>query len=121
MTRTDERSSIDQEELARFSEIAATWWDPQGPFRPLHQLNPVRLSYLRIHLDQHFKREPSNLRPYEGLSVLDVGCGGGLLSEPLARLGAQVTSIDADAEAISVASHHAQDDGARNRLPVHVR
>ena len=108
---TDGRSSIDQEELARFSEIADAWWDPDGPFRPLHQLNPVRLNYLRTQLDQHFKREPSHLRPYEGLSVLDVGCGGGLLSEPLARLGAQVTSIDADAEAISVASHHARTMG----------
>lgn len=106
--RADERSSVDQEELARFSEIADAWWDPLGPFRPLHQLNPVRLRYLRTQLDRHFKCDPSSLRPYQGLSVLDVGCGGGLLSEPLARLGARVTSIDADAEAISVAANHAK-------------
>ena len=100
-------TSIDAGEVARFAKLAESWWDPHGAFRPLHQLNPVRLTYLRRQLDAHFERDSRGLKPYEGLSLLDVGCGGGLLSEPLARLGARVTAIDADAEAISVASLHA--------------
>lgn len=100
-------TSVDADEIARFAELAESWWDPHGAFRPLHQLNPVRLAYMRQQLDVHFDRDSRSLRPYEGLSLLDVGCGGGLLSEPLARLGARVTAIDADTEAISVASHHA--------------
>ncbi len=104
-------ASVDHEEIERFAEIAESWWDPNGPFRPLHELNPVRLAYIRRHLDQHFQYDTRDIRPYKNLSVLDIGCGGGLLSEPLARLGARVTAIDADANAIKVAAHHAEKTG----------
>lgn len=109
--KNQQSSSIDLQEIERFSEIAAFWWDPNGPFRPLHALNPVRLTYLRRSLDKHFQYNARNTRPYQDLSVLDIGCGGGLLSEPLARLGARVTAIDADREAIKVAIHHAEKMG----------
>lgn len=109
--RAQQSSSIDPQEIKRFSEIADSWWNPNGPFRPLHELNPVRLTYLRRHIDGHFQYDARSVRPYHDLSVLDIGCGGGLLSEPLARLGARVTAIDADEEAIKVAVHHAKKTG----------
>ena len=109
--RTIRSASVDPEEIRRFSEVAEAWWDANGPFRALHRLNPTRLAYLRRHLDARFDREPRDVRPYRGLTVLDAGCGGGLLSEPLARLGAGVTAIDADPRAIDVAASHAGDAG----------
>src|SRR5262245_9294133 len=87
--------SIDPAEVAKFSALAAEWWDPKGKFRPLHVLNPVRLAFLRDRLGRRFGRDPKSLRPFEGLRILDLGCGGGLLSEPMARLGADVTGVDA--------------------------
>ena len=109
--RAGRHASVDPGEIQRFSEAAGVWWDTEGPFRPLHRLNPVRLAYLRRHLDAAFVREPRDIHPYRGLTVLDVGCGGGLLSEPFARLGARVTAIDADSRAIGVAARHAKNAG----------
>ena len=103
--------SVDADEVARFSALAQSWWDPSGPMRPLHRLNPPRLLYLRRRLEAEFGLDARSLRPFEGLRLLDVGCGAGLLSEPLARLGAEVTAIDASAEMIEAARLHAAEAG----------
>lgn len=99
--------NIDENEVERFQRLAKAWWDPTGKFRPLHQIGPARLSFIRDTLTHHFARETNGLRPFKGLSVLDVGCGGGLMSEPLARLGAQVTGIDPGEKNIAIARDHA--------------
>ena len=101
--------SVDPQEVARFSALAAEWWDSEGKFRPLHRLNPVRLAYIRDSLIAHFHRKPAGARPLAGLRLLDIGCGGGLIAEPLTRLGAEVTGIDASEENIGVARTHAAD------------
>lgn len=106
-----EGASVDQEEIAKFAALAEAWWDPEGEFRPLHRLNPVRLAFIRDGACGHFGREATGERPLAGLEVLDLGCGGGLLSEPLARLGARVTGIDADAQSVRIAAGHAEDCG----------
>jgi 2-polyprenyl-6-hydroxyphenyl methylase/3-demethylubiquinone-9 3-methyltransferase len=103
--------SIDAREVANFAAIASEWWRADGKFRPLHRLNPARIGYLRDRLLAHFGRPPGGRRPLEGLRILDIGCGGGLVAEPLARLGAQVTGIDAAAENIAVAAAHAAEGG----------
>ncbi len=100
--------SIDQAEVERFSALAETWWDPRGSMAPLHRLNPARLGFIRQALAEHFGRDAKSLQPFDGLRVLDVGCGGGLISEPLARLGATVTGIDAAEANIAVARAHAR-------------
>lgn len=102
-----EDSTIDTDEVARFSAMADEWWDPSGNFRPLHKFNPIRLGYIRERLCTHFGRDPQSLTPLDGLTVLDVGCGGGLISEPMARMGATVTGIDASAKNIGTARIHA--------------
>ncbi len=104
-------SSIDREEVARFAALAADWWDASGPMAPLHKLNPARLAYLRDRLGTHFGAAEDAAQPLAGLSVLDIGCGGGLLAEPLCRLGADVTAIDAAPEAVAVAEAHARTGG----------
>lgn len=104
-------ASIDDAEVAKFAAMADAWWDPQGKFRPLHRFNPVRLAYIRDRLCQHFGRDPRADRPLKDLKILDVGCGGGLLSEPLARLGAEVTGLDAAEQNIKVAALHAEESG----------
>lgn len=104
-------NTADPEEVARFAAIAAEWWDPTGKFRPLHQLAPVRMAFIRDHLVAHFGLDDTLTAPFKGLRVLDVGCGGGLVSEPLARLGASVTAIDAAAESIEIARLHAAEAG----------
>jgi len=106
-----DRTSIDPDEIAKFSALAGSWWDPEGDFRPLHRLNPTRLAFIRDQACAHFARDIAAARPLAGLEVLDIGCGGGLLCEPLARLGARVTGIDATQKAIEVADWHAEQSG----------
>ena len=101
-------TSVDEDEIARFDGLAQDWWDPAGPMRALHRLNPIRLAYIRDHLCRHFGREPLQPQPLAGLRLLDIGCGAGLLSEPLRRLGADVVGVDAAGEVIGVARHHAR-------------
>ena len=101
-------TTVDPAEIAKFSAMADAWWDPEGDFKPLHRFNPVRLGYIRDWAIRHFGRDETLRRPLEGLSVLDIGCGGGLLTEPLSRLGATVTGIDAGAKNIAVAKLHAE-------------
>jgi 2-polyprenyl-6-hydroxyphenyl methylase/3-demethylubiquinone-9 3-methyltransferase len=105
------RSSIDPADVERFSRIAAEWWDPKGKFAPLHKFNPVRLAFIRDQALHRFGRDPAARRPFEGLRLLDIGCGGGLLSEPMARLGFQVTGVDASERNIGTASTHAAEQG----------
>ena len=95
------------EEIARFAAVADSWWDPKGAFRPLHRLNPTRIGFIRDRVASHFRRRALADVPFKGLDLLDIGCGGGLLSEPMRRLGARVTGIDADEESVSVARLHA--------------
>jgi len=106
-------SSIDTQEIDNFSKDAANWWDENGPFKPLHRLNPVRISYIKKQVCQHFARDEKSLKSLEKLSVLDVGCGGGLVCEPLTRLGANVTGADADPIAIETAKDHAKNSGLK--------
>ncbi len=104
-------TTIDQGEVDRFSAMAAEWWNPTGKFRPLHKFNPVRLAYLRERICENFGRDPKSPRPLEGLRVLDIGCGGGLLSEPVARMGADVVGADPSEKNIGIASTHAAQTG----------
>ena len=104
-------ASIDPAEVAKFSALAAQWWDPAGKFAPLHKFNPVRLGFIRTEAAGHFGRDSRALRPFEGLSLLDIGCGGGLLSEPMARLGFAVTGADASDKNIGTARAHALQSG----------
>ncbi|MEY4966991.1 MAG: bifunctional 2-polyprenyl-6-hydroxyphenol methylase/3-demethylubiquinol 3-O-methyltransferase UbiG [Pseudomonadota bacterium] len=104
-------ASIDPAEVAKFSAIAAEWWDPAGKFAPLHKFNPVRLAFIRAEAAAHFGRDARSLRPLEGLSLLDIGCGGGLLSEPMTRLGFAVTGADASEKNIGTARAHAAQSG----------
>ncbi|HMD64240.1 MAG TPA: bifunctional 2-polyprenyl-6-hydroxyphenol methylase/3-demethylubiquinol 3-O-methyltransferase UbiG [Stellaceae bacterium] len=104
-------ATVDPQEIGRFAAQAEAWWDPEGSFGPLHRLNPARLGFIRQHLTAHFSRSISSLRPFDGLSLLDIGCGGGLVAEPMSRLGFAVTAGDADARAIAVARAHAEATG----------
>lgn len=105
------RTTIDAGEVERFSALAAEWWNPNGKFRPLHKFNPVRLAYIRDRVAERFGRDPHQAKPFGGLRILDIGCGGGLLCEPLARLGAEVVGADASATNIEVAKLHAAESG----------
>ncbi len=104
-------TTLDAREVERFTRMAEQWWDPKGKFRPLHKMNPVRLSYVKEQLCRHFARDLRSRDALDGLQILDVGCGGGLLSEPLARLGAQVVGIDPSERNIQVARLHAESQG----------
>ena len=115
-TSTSERlsrtiSSVVDKEARHFGAMAADWWDPNGSSAMLHKLNPVRLCYIRDMIDQHWQADEHGFRPLTGKNALDVGCGAGLLAEPLARLGAKVTAVDAAPELIEVAKAHAEGQG----------
>src|SRR6478735_7345344 len=109
MTDRRHAPSIDQAEIERFARLAADWWDPRGPMAPLHKFNPVRLAYIRDQAAACFGRDPKKLDCLKGLRILDIGCGGGILSEPLARLGADVVGADPSEENINAARAHAED------------
>ncbi len=104
-------STIDPAEVARFDAIARDWWDPKGPMAVLHKFNPVRLAFVRDEACAHFGRDPKQMRALSGLSLVDIGCGGGVLSEPLARLGAEVTGLDPAPTNVAVARAHAGKSG----------
>ena len=105
------RPSLDPDEVAKFTAMADAWWDPKGKFRPLHKFNPVRLTYIRDAAVRHFGLDDTARRPFEGLTLLDIGCGGGLVSEPMTRLGATVTGVDASEANIKTALTHAEQGG----------
>lgn len=106
-----EGASIDPADVARFSAQAALWWDAKGPFAPLHKFNPTRLAFVRDQAASRFKRDPQARAPFEGLTLLDIGCGGGLVAEPMRRMGFAVTAIDASAKNIGTARAHAEPQG----------
>ncbi len=112
MERTDATAAtVDEAEIARFSALAATWWDPRGKMAVLHKFNPVRLAYIRDAACKRFGRDPKRLDSLQGLGILDIGCGGGLLSEPLARLGASVLGADPAQKNVAAAKLHAEQSG----------
>jgi len=110
MTET-KQTTIDDADVARFSAMADEWWDPTGKFKPLHKFNPVRLEYIKEKVCENFDRDTKDPKAFKGLRLLDIGCGGGLLSEPMARLGAQVVAADASEFNIEVAKIHAEQSG----------
>ena len=100
-------NTINKKEIEKFSKIAEEWWDPNGKFKPLHKFNPIRIAYIKDNIIETFKIN-KNKSPLKNLKILDIGCGGGLLSEPMCRLGAEVTAIDASERNIKVAKLHAK-------------
>lgn len=102
-------NTVNKAEIQNFSKDSSHWWDINGPFKPLHRLNPVRLDYIKQQICNHYDRDYKAFDSYKGLNILDVGCGGGLVCEPMARLGGTVTGIDADKNAIAVAREHAKE------------
>ena len=111
MAKASSAKTINPNEAAHFGALAAEWWDPNGSSAMLHKLNPVRLGFVRAQIDAHFGSEETSMKPLTGKTALDVGCGAGLLCEPLARLGADVTGVDAAAENIASAKAHAEQSG----------
>jgi 2-polyprenyl-6-hydroxyphenyl methylase / 3-demethylubiquinone-9 3-methyltransferase len=110
-TMSEAKTTVDPEEIAKFEAMSAEWWDPTGKFKPLHMMNPVRLDYITRSIAEAFGRDLTAEKPFEGLRLLDIGCGGGLLSEPMARLGAEVVGADAAERNIHVAGIHAKQSG----------
>ena len=106
-------SSVNKKEIEKFSKMAAEWWDPKGKFKPLHKFNPIRIKYIKESIIENFKLK-NKIKPLNKINILDIGCGGGLLSEPMQRLGANVTGIDASIKNIKVAKLHAQ----KNKLKI---
>jgi 2-polyprenyl-6-hydroxyphenyl methylase/3-demethylubiquinone-9 3-methyltransferase len=104
-------AGVDQAEIAKFGAMAEEWWDPNGKFKPLHMMTPCRQGYAVAQIAAQYGRDPKSLRPFDGLRILDIGCGGGLLSEPMARLGAEVVGADAAARNIPIARLHAEKMG----------
>jgi 2-polyprenyl-6-hydroxyphenyl methylase / 3-demethylubiquinone-9 3-methyltransferase len=106
-------SSVNKKEIEKFSKMASEWWDPKGKFKPLHKFNPIRIKYIKESIIENFKLE-NKIKPLNKINILDIGCGGGLLSEPMQRLGANVTGIDASIKNIKIAKLHAQ----KNKLKI---
>lgn len=104
---------MNEQEINQFSKDADKWWDENGPFKPLHRLNPTRISYIKEQICAHYGLDAQSLTPFKKLSILDVGCGGGIVCEPMARLGGKVTGADADPVAIEVAKTHAKENGLK--------
>ena len=102
-------TTVDKKEIEKFSKLAKDWWNPKGKFKPLHLFNPTRIKFIREKLISYFKLDPNNKKPLKKLKILDVGCGGGLLCEPLSRLGATMTGIDASKNNIEVAKLHSKE------------
>ena len=100
-------SSVNKKEIEKFSKMADEWWDPSGKFKPLHKFNPIRIQYIKENIIGNFKLK-NKKKPLDKINILDIGCGGGLLSEPMTRLGANVTGIDASSKNINIAKHHAK-------------
>ncbi len=105
--------TINKQEIAKFSKIATEWWNPEGKFKPLHKFNPIRIKYIKDNIIKNFKLN-SKIKPLKKIDILDIGCGGGLLSEPMCRLGANVVGIDASQKNIDIAKFHAK----KNRLKI---
>ena len=101
-------STVNKDEIEKFSKLADEWWDISGKFKPLHMFNPIRIEYILDITKAHFKIDKSKISPLKSLKILDIGCGGGLISEPMTRLGADVTAIDASNKNISIAKAHAK-------------
>ena len=110
---TETTNTVDQHEIAKFEAMAAEWWDEEGKFKPLHMMNPVRLDYITRQIATEFDRDLSSQSPFSDLNILDIGCGGGLLCEPMARLGANIVGVDAAAGNIPVAEVHAARSGLK--------
>ena len=106
-------TTINKEEIQKFSRLAEEWWDVNGKFKPLHMFNPIRIEYITNNIKKHFKVKKDKVHYLEGLNILDIGCGGGLISEPMARLGANVTGIDASEKNINVAKLHSKKNGLK--------
>ena len=100
-------NTINAEEIKKFSKISSEWWNPEGKFKPLHKFNPIRIHYIKYNIINNFKIK-NKIKPLKDIDILDIGCGGGLLSEPISRLGAKVTGIDASEKNINVAKLHAK-------------
>ncbi|MCB1784169.1 MAG: bifunctional 2-polyprenyl-6-hydroxyphenol methylase/3-demethylubiquinol 3-O-methyltransferase UbiG [Alphaproteobacteria bacterium] len=109
----NKNSTIDTEEISHFAKDSMHWWSETGPFAPLHRLNPVRLEFIKDQICKHYDLAADTLTPLKSLTTIDIGCGGGLVCEPLARLGAKVTGLDADANAIEAAQNHAKDQSLK--------
>ena len=105
-------SSVNKKEIEKFSNIADEWWDPHGKFKPLHKFNPIRIKYIKENIIEQFKIK-NKAKPLSGINILDIGCGGGLLSEPMSRLGANITGIDASIKNIKIAKLHAKKNGLK--------
>ena len=105
-------SSVNKKEIEKFSNMADEWWDPHGKFKPLHKFNPIRIKYIKENIIRQFKIKNKN-KPLSGINILDIGCGGGLLSEPMCRLGANVTGIDASIKNIKISKLHAKKDNLK--------
>ena len=104
----NDMTTINKDEIQKFSNLADEWWDVKGKFKPLHMFNPIRIEYILENIKQHFKLESKKSNYLDGLNILDIGCGGGLICEPMARLGGNITGIDASKKNITVASIHAK-------------